>query len=137
MSLSRHWEIRESVPQWACLLLAGFVGIIAFVLIPFVLEAVAERIWEPNYVACLGIIVGSERAALGVLVLIDAVAAYVLGRSAFTRLRWRMVWRAAPYCDGCGYDLTGNVSGVCPECGLAVPGLASDTESLSSSHRTG
>jgi uncharacterized RDD family membrane protein YckC len=25
------------------------------------------------------------------------------------------------YCLGCGYDLTGNVSGVCPECGTAVP----------------
>lgn len=29
--------------------------------------------------------------------------------------------RAVPGgCGGCGYDLTGNVSGVCPECGLAV-----------------
>ncbi|MBN1512863.1 MAG: hypothetical protein JXB13_12685 [Phycisphaerae bacterium] len=24
------------------------------------------------------------------------------------------------FCLGCGYNLTGNVSGVCPECGLAV-----------------
>ena len=23
-------------------------------------------------------------------------------------------------CRGCGYDLTGNVTGVCPECGAAV-----------------
>ena len=27
---------------------------------------------------------------------------------------------AADSCEGCGYDLTGNVSGICPECGLAV-----------------
>lgn len=30
-------------------------------------------------------------------------------------------------CLGCGYDLTGNVSGICPECGLPVhklPGVA-------------
>jgi hypothetical protein len=25
-------------------------------------------------------------------------------------------------CKGCGYNLMGNVSGVCPECGKAVPG---------------
>jgi hypothetical protein len=25
------------------------------------------------------------------------------------------------HCQHCGYDLTGNVSGVCPECGTAVP----------------
>jgi len=24
-------------------------------------------------------------------------------------------------CRGCGYDLTGNVSGICPECGTSVP----------------
>ena len=26
------------------------------------------------------------------------------------------------YCPTCGYNLTGNVSGVCPECGTEVPG---------------
>jgi hypothetical protein len=33
--------------------------------------------------------------------------------------------RAAGLCLKCGYDLTGNVSGVCPECGAAatvIPG---------------
>jgi hypothetical protein len=25
-----------------------------------------------------------------------------------------------PKCDACGYDLTGNVSGICPECGAAA-----------------
>jgi len=25
------------------------------------------------------------------------------------------------YCQKCGYNLTGNVSGKCPECGLDVP----------------
>lgn len=29
-------------------------------------------------------------------------------------------------CKGCGYNLTGNVSGVCPECGLAVQGGNAD-----------
>lgn len=32
--------------------------------------------------------------------------------------RWRR--RRKGYCVKCGYDLTGNVSGVCPECGEAV-----------------
>lgn len=30
--------------------------------------------------------------------------------------------RAASACRSCGYDLTGNVSGVCPECGTPVKG---------------
>ncbi|HUU98988.1 MAG TPA: hypothetical protein VM487_24920 [Phycisphaerae bacterium] len=36
-----------------------------------------------------------------------------------------------PYCHECGYELTGNVSGVCPECGTAgqVPPGASEPRS--------
>jgi hypothetical protein len=37
---------------------------------------------------------------------------------------WFRVWRRrvrAGHCRCCGYDLTGNVSGVCPECGNGVP----------------
>jgi len=39
---------------------------------------------------------------------------------------WAVGWvkrkrrRRAGECVGCGYDLTGNVSGVCPECGSAI-----------------
>jgi len=32
--------------------------------------------------------------------------------------RWRR--RRTGLCQKCGYDLTGNVSGVCPECGFRV-----------------
>jgi len=38
------------------------------------------------------------------------------GRGAWRRWR-RRLRLAAGYCSACGYDLTGNVSGVCPECG--------------------
>ena len=39
---------------------------------------------------------------------------------------WGVIQGTAPpnfdaaICEGCGYDLTGNVSGVCPECGLTI-----------------
>ena len=29
--------------------------------------------------------------------------------------------RKRGYCAECGYDLTGNISGACPECGTATP----------------
>jgi len=32
--------------------------------------------------------------------------------------QWR---RQHGLCQSCGYDLTGNVSGVCPECGATAP----------------
>ncbi len=31
-------------------------------------------------------------------------------------------------CENCGYDLTGNVSGICPECGTPVSEGSSDEE---------
>lgn len=37
------------------------------------------------------------------------------------RLSIRHRRRNRGLCTSCGYDLTGNVSGVCPECGAAVP----------------
>ncbi len=42
-------------------------------------------------------------------------------------LWWMYLWwadrRCIPpgHCRKCGYNLTGNVSGVCPECGVVVP----------------
>ena len=32
---------------------------------------------------------------------------------------------AAPRCQTCGYNLTGNVSGICPECGEPIPDRSS------------
>ena len=39
------------------------------------------------------------------------------------RLVRRELWQRLPgLCDACGYNLTGNTSGTCPECGHAVAG---------------
>jgi hypothetical protein len=46
------------------------------------------------------------------------IRAFIRGPIARRRLRRR---RDLGQCIGCGYDLTGNVSGVCPECGAAIP----------------
>ncbi len=34
------------------------------------------------------------------------------------------------HCGQCGYDLTGNVSGICPECGWSIPAAPVQAESL-------
>ncbi len=39
-----------------------------------------------------------------------------------TTLLWYRDRRPLPgICHKCGYDLTGNISGVCPECGQVIP----------------
>lgn len=44
----------------------------------------------------------------------------VLSMVAYTLLRRRLFRFQAGHCPQCRYDLTGNTSGVCPECGLPI-----------------
>ncbi len=54
-----------------------------------------------------------------------AGAALLLAGAAFREmyagLRWDAPARDCGYCLKCDYNLTGNISGVCPECGTAIP----------------
>ncbi|MGB7156789.1 MAG: RDD family protein [Tepidisphaeraceae bacterium] len=68
-------------------------------------------------------------AGLGVIVVlaIQLNKGYRAGdRFASTRVIWKKYARSLVFggdgllCEQCGYELTGNVSGVCPECGTAV-----------------
>jgi hypothetical protein len=44
--------------------------------------------------------------------------------------RWRAVrdHNGPPNCAKCGYNLTGNISGICPECGTPIPGFNERTK---------
>lgn len=61
-------------------------------------------------------------AAFVGFLLADLVAIEWACRKCGVRFMRRSSSRRTPrgVCLGCGYDLTGNVSGRCPECGLAV-----------------
>jgi hypothetical protein len=67
-------------------------------------------------VACVGVITfrAFGRAALVFGLILAPVALFVLLE--IPALRRDRRWRRG-LCARCGYDLTGNVSGVCPECG--------------------
>jgi hypothetical protein len=72
-------------------------------------------------------------AAIGLCWLTWVPLLVIMERRARERLR-----RRTNCCVECGYDLTGNVSGVCPECGSLVPqGAVSDQRSAVSLHAPG
>lgn len=73
----------------------------------------------------IGFIAGSEPGPfiiVGDFVLNLAIAAafilaYFLANSLYSQLRWKKRAGDYPCCTNCGYNMTGNVSGICPECG--------------------
>ncbi len=58
---------------------------------------------------------------LGLLYLIGlGIAIWFTRRDVRRRLRAQLSKKGIPVCIPCGYDLTGNVSGTCPECGATT-----------------
>ncbi len=60
-----------------------------------------------------------ETAAVTGLFVLTMLVPYIPARLTFVCLRWTPA-NGAGICAGCGYNLTGNLSGVCPECGDAT-----------------
>lgn len=48
------------------------------------------------------------------------LAAYAVAIFVYRRARWKTCYIDAPFCSRCGYNLTGNPSGRCSECGTPV-----------------
>jgi len=61
-----------------------------------------------------------EAVVLGILTSAAVVLAYLPSRWIYTSLRWKEADETGKYCITCGYDLRGNESGVCSECGTKI-----------------
>ena len=64
-------------------------------------------------------LLGSEGVALALVLALPLGASYAVARTVFSTLG-RPSGVTTGFCQTCGYDLTGNASGVCPECGAEV-----------------
>jgi hypothetical protein len=63
---------------------------------------------------------GGWMEGLSGLTVIGSIAAF---RAVFRTVRRKMDVNRSGHCGNCDYDLTGNVSGTCPECGTpCTPG---------------
>ncbi len=59
-------------------------------------------------------------AFVTVICVATPLAAYLAARYVYLHLRWEQVEPGGRWCVDCGYDLTGNVTGRCPECGTGT-----------------
>ena len=111
------------MPRWRAYLLLSVLLALAFGGL-LLLVGNCYAVWSPgqatryyffrrNVPAPLGAVLWN---AIGPLLLITPAGS---GWAAYRCARARAAGRSAHLCRRCGYNLTGNVSGVCPECGTA------------------
>jgi hypothetical protein len=97
--------------------IAGVVFLVSLVLGAYCLDflwrvvvaTVGLETWECDLATA---VVAGVAIVAGAVILASALARYVFGA-----LRWKQVEYDGGYCLQCDYDLAGNKSGVCPECG--------------------
>lgn len=112
----RLQKVRCSVAQSlvvALLLLPAFLALAVLPVYAVVYGVYQFLVWKgiPRYDwifdLCMGVLIG-----------VPLLAAYFACRTVYSHMRWKWVrdpaWR---HCLQCGYDLTGNESRICPECG--------------------
>jgi hypothetical protein len=102
---------KSRLPSWASVSIAVLTGTVLFYLAAVPLTLGLGKCWAllfgpsssmaPDYVAWA----------------VALACAFLAARWLRDRLRWKLVKYDDAQCLHCGYDLTGNVSGVCPECG--------------------
>ena len=109
---------RWRLPLWACFVL-------------FILLSPAILLAEG--LACVGVMTVMTRLSappqltLAVMAATVLIVACILAQLIYFLLRESHVEGEYVRCRCCAYNLTGNVSGVCPECGEAIAGHPGET----------
>lgn len=113
VAVSGPTRLRRIVPS-------AIVFVLVAVVVSILIHSLCSAAWGPEYLA--------ENPRLrtvvpAVMLIASVAAAYLCARWMYSRMGWRRVRMPdhRPRCERCGYDLTGNVSGQCSECGMAIP----------------
>jgi len=100
-----------------------------------ILGIVAVSVWVQFSLRRLGIPMAWRGWVRWLVVAITVLSGWMLFLN-FKKTIRRRLWRVLadegiPCCTSCGYNLTGNVSGICPECGLLTPDSESSERTAS------
>jgi len=111
-----RWVRRNRRPDWLNLVIAALafavVGAIAAYFVVMMLN---------NPFLYWRLSISGSRALVMAMLAACIAAPYAVARVLLSRLTWRLVDDGATHCRYCGYNLTANESGKCPECGKATP----------------
>lgn len=95
-----------------------FVVVPVFLIVLIATPYAIETIFGNALIRFLTRLFISEAVSLALIIGFCGTVAYLVARGLLVLLEWKRIPLNALVCDGCGYDLTGNLSGKCPECGI-------------------
>ncbi len=108
----------ERLSRTSSLLISMVIYGVIFVVTPSAMERVFELFLGRNPFSAIG---GSQTLGFIVAMFMCFLIPYLIARTCYWRLKWRVVRSPVPLCPQCLYSLRGNESGVCPECGTTAP----------------
>lgn len=108
---------RDKFSYLTRLTISASTGIGLLIGLPFYFEYMLHRVFGTDWIPP-----GAPWETLSLLGVILAVlvGAYLPARILYGILKWKLVNDGLCRCPKCYYILTGNVSGVCPECGVTL-----------------
>lgn len=107
----------QRLSQRAATVLSVAVYGAVLVATPIVIESISHSVWRHEFIELFG---GSETLGLIVGMFLTLLVPYMVARPCFQIFRWKLVRSVVPLCPSCLYELSGNESGVCPECGSQI-----------------
>ncbi len=103
---------------WLSFFVPSSLPVLVGLLMPFGIIGISWLVgsFGASGAAALGIYMGGT-----VLTVLSLLVAFRLCRKRIrNKLRQALSKRGYPICETCGYNLTGNTSGTCPECGTDI-----------------
>ena len=96
-----------------CGLIVGLVGLVGLFVVALLFVLTRSGLTPPK----VWRVVVWQQNILRFAGILGFILAWWLGRRLYRALRWRTHVHRRTECGDCGYDLRGNTSGRCPECG--------------------
>ncbi|HWL93928.1 MAG TPA: hypothetical protein VNT79_10370 [Phycisphaerae bacterium] len=121
---SAEW-MRRKRPTWKRAAISIPILIVSLICTPFLMYWIAETFFPStdleNVIRRQFAL--SEGVTLSAALAIWLGLSYCIARIAFALTRWSQIRIFGDHrpCEKCGYDLMGNISGICPECGGSIP----------------
>ena len=116
--MKRIWVRRTGRATWVSTAIALMSFPLFLVALSFLLDWLSWKILDHDLITYCAVGFGiAEEAVIACLFIFIVILSWLASRLLYACMIFHRVLDDTPRCDCCGYNLTGNRSGRCPECG--------------------